>query len=233
MELVEIIAKTKRQLGEPQIKIELSAEDYQDSLFNSRTFYSRIKPKKVYGATTNTNGGAYVQLTDAERKDLIDVVDCDYKNIIKQTFNYGGIIETPIIPYEWQLRSDRYVAVFNKIQMDAKTLGYDGDWKFVDYEGRIYLSPQVLDGVEVAYILTKIREVQEIPTIDLDLFVKLMEAFCRDKLADVRGKYSGVPSPAGTLTLDAAEQRAKAEKLREDVKATLYDQMGPAGYSYG
>lgn len=233
MQTSDVIARVKRQLGEPQVKVELAEKDYEDSLSNAATFYSRLKPKKVSRSTFETNGGNYIVLSEEDKVNLIDVVDCDYKNIIKSTFNYGGIIETPIIPYEWQLRSDRYVATFNKIAMDAKELAYDGDWQYDENTGRLYLSPPVISSVEVAYIITKIRTVEEIPSIDLDLFIKLVEAFCRDKLADIRGKYTGIPSPGGTLTMDAAEQRTRAQALKDEVKEALLNQVPPAGFLYG
>ena len=80
--------------------------------------------------------------------------------------------------------------------------------------------------------LAKLRDLKSIPLVNEDLFIKLIQSYCRDVLADIRGKYSGIPSPAGEVKLDAAEQRAKAKELRDEVENKLIERRKPVGMFY-
>jgi len=232
-----LISEVKRKLGYPAINLELSLEQYKDAIKDSLRFYSRIKPKIVNRDTNNIlRGGvdsSYIQLNHEEMKDLIDVVACDYKNILEQRFNYSGLIDTPVVPYSWQSDASRYTLEMQKIKMNASAIGYDGDWTYDENMGRIFLAPVVKGGETVRYVLTKIRSISDIPVVDEDLFKKLAEAFCRDVLADIRGKYSGIPSPGGDLTLDADRQQAKADALKAEVKTDLMSQSFPTPWTHG
>lgn len=230
MDAQKLKENVKRRLGHPQIKIELDEEDYDIAISDALRFYSRIKPLLVSRSTTQ--GGSYIQLDNNDRKDLIEIVACDYKNVIKTNFNFGGLIDIPFIPYHYQTRTDRFLGIMQKIDMDAQVLGYDGDWKYNENDGRIYFSPPT-NGVEVAYVMSKLRNLETIPVIDEDLFRKLIEAFCREKLSDVRGKLRNIPSPAGELTLDADEQAQKAKDMKEEVKAELIGQRSPTPIIFG
>jgi len=231
----EVLTETvKRTLGHPQLNIELNQEDYNDAVSKATKFYSRMRPLRVSRSTGNVgNNGNFITLSDDDKKNLIDVIDCDYNNIVRQNFNFNGLIDMSFIPYEWQMRSDRYLASMQKISADAKVLGYDGDWKYDEETGRVYFDPPVKNAREVRYVLLKLRTLEQIPPIDEDLVLMLVESFCRDKLADVRGKIKGIPSPSGTLELDSAEQRTMAADLREKVKTEITEQRYPTPMQFG
>lgn len=231
----DVIDIVKRRMGHPQVVVELEEADYQDALDFALRFYSRIKPLKINRSTSNVlAGGQYIQLTDEELTDLIDVVACDYIPLFKGYQSFGGLIDQPGIIFGNYTKTgaSRYLQSMQMLEMNAQTLGFDGDWVYVESDGRIYFTPPVKQ-VEVKYVLTKVRTVATIPYVDEDLFMKLVESYSRDKLADIRGKMKNIPSPAGEIVLDADEQRAKAESLRVEVEEKLKAERLPTPFMFG
>lgn len=67
-----------------------------------------------------------------------------------------------------------------------------------------------------------VTEVQHIPFVHEDLFLKNIEAECAQMLAETRGKYGGViPGATGDIQTNAADLRARAERLFTEVATEL------------
>jgi len=103
-------------------------------------------------------------------------------------------------------------------EMAERAYGTDPDWEWED--GFLYLSPapsaSSVCTVEYAtpYSLEDIEEGSEVG----ELFLLLAGAKARRILRAVRGKFRGVPSPGGTVQLDADTLLQEAQEAEEEYR---------------
>ena len=103
-------------------------------------------------------------------------------------------------------------------EMAERAFGVDPDWEWED--GVLYLSPPPNSSsvctVEYAmpYSLGDIEEGTEIG----ELFLLLVGAKARRILRAIRGKFGGVPSPGGTVQLDAETLLQEAQEAEEEYR---------------
>ncbi|SMO59463.1 hypothetical protein SAMN06269117_11322 [Balnearium lithotrophicum] len=103
-------------------------------------------------------------------------------------------------------------------EMAERAYGTDPDWEWED--GVLYLNPPPTSSSVCAveyvtpYSLGEIEQGTEIG----ELFLLLVGAKARRILRTIRGKFSGVPSPGGTVQLDADVLLQEAQEAEEEYK---------------
>jgi hypothetical protein len=76
---------------------------------------------------------------------------------------------------------------------------------------------------DVSYdVAISIRSPEDVPFVHEKLFLETVEAYSREMLGDMRGKYGGtLPGPTGDLQLDAEKQSTKATEMMIGIKEEL------------
>ena len=239
----EVIDYLKRRLGAPTVNIELTVDQWQDSVDDALRMYNRymftavpnLARSEIINDQASNTGTVILQLDD-------DVTGVLYVNILRprewratlqlNVFELMYRMAMPIMsPGEWYMKK-MFIEMYRKVQ------GTEPDWKFDETTRRLYVDC-IAGPFDIFYVTAQNLSIDKflstgIKGRNLEEFLRLALCYAKERISYVRGKFTTIPVPGGSLAVDAdrmgSEARADMEKLELQLKrranARLLPQWG-------
>jgi hypothetical protein len=204
MTFEEVKNRLLEELGYPTVEVELTDAQIKHCISYALSRINEDFPKKGKVALLLTPGKQdYPFPYEPFRVTYIPNPPTDVFDIFSQA--------------EKQLLNVAYYARLKAwTEMAERTFGVDPDWEWQD--GVLYLSPAPSSSSVCTVEYTAPRTLEEIEKGSelSELFMLLVGAKARRILRAIRGKFSGVPSPGGTVQLDADVLLQEAQEAEEE-----------------
>jgi hypothetical protein len=212
----------KRKLGFPQVRVELTDDQMEDAVDDAlRKFNRHLFVKKTnFHAESSTD--QFLQLDD-------DVIQVTFVNFLLPQYaqEYANVSVFEIMTRmvypasmdiaEWYT-TKMYYQMFQKIRGADPTWSYNPDSNLLVFDliggpwTIFYCTSNLLS---VDSILTKGRRRYK------EDFLELCLAYAKQTMSLIRGKFGGIPSPGGTLQMDADKLDQQAQEVIARVEQKL------------
>ena len=211
----------RRRLGYPTVAVELDDRQLLDCVDDAVRLFNRYLMVLRPHVAKNQEVGTYLQMDETTR----GVYHCCFlwpeaeRDILKMNI-FEIMVRMAYPPFElgeWYLLRSFY-------EMFQRVRGADPQWRYDPETKRLYID--VWGGpYDVAYITghdvaaetllvgSKARYARE--------FLDACVAYVQQRLAYIRGKFGGIPAPAGTLTTDADRMASQSETALKDIEEKL------------
>lgn len=211
----DIIDHIKLSLGWPIVKIELDDVHFLHSIEHAELLFNRYLGELQILAFHGCADSWTHTFTAADHIKGISNIKCLFPNNLADyaQLNIFEILYRMLYPRlpvgEWYMLKGFY-KTYQRVR------GVDPDWHYDPFNRKLYVDCHggpwdimVEANIDLTFdsINVGLRSYQ-------DLFLQVCEAEAKLMLAKVRGKYSGIPVPGGTMGTDAQD-------LKQEAQATL------------
>ena len=212
----------KRKLGYPQVFVELTDDQMDDAVDDALRKFNRHLFIKRTNFLAEATSDRFIQLDD-------DVIQVSFVNFLLPQYaqEYANVSVFEIMTRmvypasmdiaEWYT-TKMYYQLFQKIRGADPSWSYDPDKNLLIFDliggpwSVFYCTSNLLT---VDSILNKGRRRYK------EDFLELCIAYAKQSMSLIRGKFGGIPSPGGTLQMDADKLDRQAQEVIERVDKKL------------
>jgi len=213
-------------LGFPSVAVELTSGQLATCMNEALTVYNRWCARELSDTVVLSAGIFAYPLPGVGSRGVADVQFVRKQQLNLTSFPFFGR-EFPIWP---QIQFDEFVLSQSHWETVRRQASVEPEWTWRVENGTLYISlggpsgsqdPSLYD---VSYRYYADVAIDQIPVSHHAWFRQYALAVAKEILGRTRGKWSGtVPSPGGTLTLDAAqlldESRQDRQRLEDDLRS--------------
>lgn len=210
------------RLGSSRRNVELTQDDFDACIDDSL--------RKIKGYMFKRTPEVSQNLTE---KALIDI-DADVTDVIRVEFNKTSdpYYNMNVFDIEYMLRTTPgstgttygpggIERVYQQQELWLLVTARQPGWYF-DYANHKLMVFVPATTYDITYWTIKPHTLTTIPADYEDLFIRIVEAYARQKLGDIRNRYgSSISGPAGDIQHDGAEQLQRAETMFERIMEEL------------
>ena len=210
------------RLGSSHRKVELNNEDFDQCTDDSL--------RKIKGYMFKRSPITAQNLTE---KALIDV-DADIADVIRVDFNRttDPYYNMNVFQLEYMIKTTPGVSRTSTGPGEIERLYQFRElWEYVtarqpgwffDYDNHQLIVFVPATSYDIMYWVIRPHTLETIPADYEDLFIRIVEAYSRQRLGDIRNRYgSSIPGPQGDIQHDGAEQLQRAEQMFEKLNEEL------------
>lgn len=236
MDAEELKQWVLRRLGAPFIKVELTSDQLEDAVEQSRRWFSakkgvkRVMPMQIYASEPE-----YV--LDDQVDTVLDVAFPANPLDLSLIFS-PYILQDEKVPYDVFSAPQSagiyssYEQTLQYVQMAKRILNAETDWR---QEGRLLqLFPIPRDnGVILVEYKSHDFTIEQLSERDHDLIKRFTLAAAKRDVAQVRGKYSDFAGAQSATQLNAAVLMAESDREMEQLEKEISLSAFPMGFLLG
>jgi|ERR1035437_1271127 hypothetical protein len=217
----EYVDWVRRQLGAPDIEVELTSENIKDSMKEALAVYSKFKPRHITESWVAADGLSQRGLTSVSALGARGVYNLELQGVtdglnspnIEAQMMSGSFAYYGVAAPKFDLRYYEYARQW--VKMASRILSSEGDYHMSDDGRSIYIySPGRMTKVTATLVLDHVSP-DTIPSHDQYWVRKYVLAQAKIILGRKRSKFTSIPGANKDISLDGA---ALITEGREDIK---------------
>lgn len=238
----DITAYIARYLGEGVVGVELTADMLSDSVIVAKQWFSSLIGQLQFAEITVPPSGGEVARV-AVAADCMSVVEVSFDvstSGLFDQFDWAGVQLGPLsFGMSGNFGGGGYSSLVQSMQYreQAKSiLATNRDWTWDYGKGALLLYPtggsSIGTKAAVWYLSNKV-DLEKLQTYEYLLLKKYALAESMQVLANIRMKYSEMPSATGTISMNGSDLMTNGEALKADLQEQAKALRAPAAFFAG